>query len=81
MPTEKYSKEQAEKELKKARKLARPSHGYMKQAQAIARKLHKEELPDDDKIGSIFKRLVSEEKSIAKMLNPVKRASKKKRKR
>ncbi|MEK6961484.1 MAG: hypothetical protein AABX47_10035 [Nanoarchaeota archaeon] len=79
MAAEKYSKEQAEKEIKKAKKLARPSQDYMKQAQMIARKLHKEELPDDDKLGGLFKRLVSEEKNIAKMLKPVKRKAKRKR--
>lgn len=81
MSTERYSKEQADKELKKAKKLAKPSQDYMKQAQMIARKLHKEELPDDDKLGGLFKRLVSEEKNIAKMLKPVKRASNTKSKR
>ncbi|MBI4258505.1 MAG: hypothetical protein HY619_06085 [Thaumarchaeota archaeon] len=70
MTAEKYTKEQAEKELKQARKLARSSQDYMKQAQMIARKLHKEELPDDDKLAGIYKRLISEEKNIAKMLKP-----------
>lgn len=82
MPAERFSKDQAAKELKRAKKLARSSRRYVEQARSISRKLHREEIPDDEKIAAIYMQLVKGEKDLAKLLKPAKRggsAMKKKR--